>query len=225
MGIEDVDNRLARIASAIGKLTVVDYSQYTRLGTKAHGAVHMPNLPKAFAAGGVEGPGAVYMHAVSKERLSRSDLENYLYAAIYNVATMKERLKAWVRKLGKDDRTVEAVVDGSPALQIILDLYNADKHQYPAHTKHSGKDPRFGDVGQAWRLAGPGGRFRGLGGEKYGYPVAVVTLSKDQHALGRPDRCRLQSCGATGFLRYQVPPPRQVDLGAKTATARSSSRT
>jgi hypothetical protein len=57
-----------------------------------------------------------------------ADLSNWLNQAIAMVASLKDHLKKWAKKNGKDSKTVEQFFTGSKSLCILMDLWNTDKH-------------------------------------------------------------------------------------------------
>lgn len=73
---------------------------------------------------------------------------NKLNSIISNLANLKDCLKVRMTKTGKDKQLIEDEVKKSTNIQIVLDLWNQDKHdEYPLKKfRHSKKDPRIVNV-------------------------------------------------------------------------------
>src|SRR3989344_1285084 len=69
---------------------------------------------------------------------------------IGNLANLKDHLKNKFKEIGSDPEKVEEAITKSFHLQLILDLYNQEKHGSPLiKFRRSGKDPRIVKVSQA----------------------------------------------------------------------------
>ena len=74
---------------------------------------------------------------------SDAELANTAHMLIYNIANLKDLLKKWAVRSGKDRTKVDDAFKRSEALKIIKDLSNNDRHgYYPQKRGNSGKSPR-----------------------------------------------------------------------------------
>ncbi len=87
---------------------------------------------------------------------TQAELANEAHSLASNIGSLKDKLKAWARLNGKDSKVVEKWIDSSPPLQVIIDLWNADKHTYPLDRERSGKSPRLENLTQRLRLTASG---------------------------------------------------------------------
>lgn len=79
--------------------------------------------------------------------LSEADLSNVVYSLIHNIANLRDNLKKWAARNGKDKTQVDTAFNNSLALQVIMDLSNNDKHGYPPRNGgYSGKSPKVDKV-------------------------------------------------------------------------------
>ena len=74
---------------------------------------------------------------------SDAELANTAHMLIYNIANLKDLLKKWADRNGKDKTKVDDAFKSSQGLKIIKDLSNNDRHGYDAKKPgNSGKSPR-----------------------------------------------------------------------------------
>jgi hypothetical protein len=74
---------------------------------------------------------------------SDAELANTAVMLIYNIVNLKDLLKKWCVRNGKDKTKVDDAFKSSQALKIIKDLSNNDRHGYdPKKRGNSGKSPR-----------------------------------------------------------------------------------
>lgn len=74
---------------------------------------------------------------------SDGELANTAIMLIYNIANLRDLLKKWCVRNGKDKTKVEDAFKSSQELKIIYDLSNNDRHGYdPKKRGNSGKSPR-----------------------------------------------------------------------------------
>jgi hypothetical protein len=86
--------------------------------------------------------------------LSNEELENYAQSLIHNIASLRDHLKSWAKKNGKEKSEVDSVFRRSLALQIIQDLFDNDKHGYPPRNGGwSGKSPRIGRITRSLQIS------------------------------------------------------------------------
>ena len=85
--------------------------------------------------------------------LSNEELSNLAHSVIHNIANLRDHLRRWAARNGRDRNKVDEAVNRSLALQIIKDLSNNDKHGYPPRGGgHSGQSPRLVGVERVFRL-------------------------------------------------------------------------
>ena len=79
--------------------------------------------------------------------LSEADLSNIAHSLIHNIANLRDNLKKWAARNGKDKTQIDTALNNSRALQVIVDLSNNDKHGYPPRNGgYSGKSPKVDKV-------------------------------------------------------------------------------
>ncbi len=79
--------------------------------------------------------------------LSDAEISNIAHMLIYNVANLKDHLKNWAVRNGRDKNKVYAAFRSSQVLKIIKDLSNNDRHGYdPKKRGNSGKSPRVDKI-------------------------------------------------------------------------------
>jgi len=85
--------------------------------------------------------------------LSPAQLSNVAHSVIHNIANLYDHLRKWMAKNGKDPKSVDQIVVKHPALQLVRDLSNNDKHDYPpCGGGHSGKAPKLKEVNRVLKL-------------------------------------------------------------------------
>lgn len=86
--------------------------------------------------------------------LSPEEMSNTAHTTIHNIANLRDHLRGWTRRNGKDVAKLVATFDGSLSLRIIQDLSNNDKHGYPPRDGgHAGMLPRIEDIGRVMKLS------------------------------------------------------------------------
>jgi hypothetical protein len=90
--------------------------------------------------------------------LTEPQLSNLAHTIIHNIANLRNHLRRWAGKNGRDPKDVDKTIAGSAALQIIIDLSNNDKHGYPPRDGgHSKKSPKLAEVKRVLKIStGPG---------------------------------------------------------------------
>ena len=84
---------------------------------------------------------------------SDAELANTAHMLIYNIANLKDLLKKWGVRNGKDKTKVDSAFKSSQALKIIKDLSNNDRHGYdPKKRGNSGKSPRVDRITSIMRM-------------------------------------------------------------------------
>jgi len=118
--------------------------------------------------------------------MSEEEIANSAYALIHNIANLRDHLRRWAAKNGKDKGKVDATFAASLELRILQDLSNNDKHGPPRDDGNSGLAPTLQEINREMRLAtspmqGSAGRdSRGLANrvpcrksEQYKYSAAA----------------------------------------------------
>ncbi|MHC4653841.1 MAG: hypothetical protein ACYS91_02350 [Planctomycetota bacterium] len=85
--------------------------------------------------------------------LNDAELSNLAHMLISNIANLRDHLKKWAGKNGKDKEKVNEAFNQSLELRIIQDLSNNDKHGYPPHNKGDSKKlPKLVDINRIMQL-------------------------------------------------------------------------
>ena len=140
----------------------------------------------------------VALHQDFTGGLSNEELENHAHSLIHNIANLRDHLKCWAKKNGKDKSEVDAVFNGSIALQIIQDLSDNDKHGYPPRDGgRSGKSPKIGKITRSLQLStkpqegsfvsmtlGPGGIPRISGSGEARAVISAEIRDRDGNVIG-----------------------------------------
>jgi hypothetical protein len=126
LSIDELQGRLKRIFAALGDTLVVDFADYK------------PELADAEKF--------VFLLHEIRTRPSKEDVHNATFSAIANVGSLKDNLKKWATRNGRDAARVEEFVRNTFDLQVVLDLWNGDKHGYPLRFSHSGREPKLTDL-------------------------------------------------------------------------------
>ena len=170
--------RIRRIYAAIGASEERDLSKLSA---------------KVFDTGRVHGVFQDFSGGMSEEEFA-----NIAHSLIHNIANLKDHLKKWAARNGKDKSKVDQAFKESTALQVIQDLSNNDKHGPPTRDAgRSGVSPRLVEPRRILRMTTKGERGSGVamtfgpGGvpkvSGSGTAVAVVTgdiVDKDGKSIG-----------------------------------------
>lgn len=79
-----------------------------------------------------------------------AELQNALYDAIHAVAHLRDHLKRATKAAGLGSEAVTRAIEGSTALQVVIDLSNADKHGADRQGGHSRRGPRLVKIARAF---------------------------------------------------------------------------
>ena len=104
--------------------------------------------------------------------LTQAQLENLVQSAIYNVAHLRDPLKAFATLTGRREVDVRDTLQASEALRVVVDLANLDKHHEPKFG-HSGRSPRLANINRVLRLVAEPGKGVGLTLNRDGTPRIV----------------------------------------------------
>lgn len=127
MAIDDLIHRVQRIYEAIEAVQEHDISKF---------------MPKVINDGHRGG-----FYQDWSGGLSEATITNIAHSLIHNIANLRDNLKKWATHNGKDKTKVDAAFHNSPALRVIMDLSDNDKHGYPPRNGgYSGKSPRVDKV-------------------------------------------------------------------------------
>jgi hypothetical protein len=178
MAADEITERIRRIYAAIDAVQELD------LGKVPATVISTPRL-----------------HGVMQDfrgGLSDEQIANSAYTLIHNIANLRDHLRRWAARNGKDKAKVDSTFAGSLELRILQDLSNSDKHGPPRDDGNSGLAPKLQDVNRVLRLAtrpmegsqvvfvlGPGGK-PSMGGD--GSASVVITgqvVDKDGNFLGQ----------------------------------------
>lgn len=85
--------------------------------------------------------------------LTDADLTNIANSLIHNIANLRDNLKNWAARNGRDKTQIDAAFKKSEALKVIQDLSNNNKHGYPPRNGgHSGKSPRVEKINRIMQM-------------------------------------------------------------------------
>ncbi len=57
--------------------------------------------------------------------LTKEQLQNTVFTAVHNVANLSDHLKKWARQNNKNANTIDQIVNDSPELKVIIDLFKS----------------------------------------------------------------------------------------------------
>ena len=80
---------------------------------------------------------------MSINETSEADTINKVMTIIENLAKLKDHIKNEISRKNGDNQIIENEIDQSNELQILIDLYNFDKHGYPLRRERSNKSPQI----------------------------------------------------------------------------------
>lgn len=143
---DELLNRLGRIYAAIDSVYEDDLTKFPPLV--------------------LEDEDRVVMHQDFKGGLSDADIENLAQSLIANIASFRDHLRAWAVHNGHDKNRVDQAISASFALQVITDLWNAEKHGSPRDKGRSGKAPKLVEVNSVLRF--------NIGGEHGSASVVIL---------------------------------------------------
>lgn len=128
-----LEDRIARIQAALGRTRNADLVRFP---------ARVINTPKCRA-----------MFQDFRGGASTEELRNDAFTLIANVASLRDHLKGWARKNGRDPEKVDETIRSSRDLQILMDLWDSDKHG--GHRRDGGYSelaPSLVDVDRALSL-------------------------------------------------------------------------
>jgi hypothetical protein len=133
---DELHERIRRIYAALGETIEEDLAKFTpTVIENEHGRV----IIQDFRGG-----------------LSPEQISNIAHSSIHNLASLADHLRGWARRNSKDVKLVDAAIDSSFELQVIIDLWNVEKHGPPRDGGRSGRSPKLAEVNRVMRLtAGP----------------------------------------------------------------------
>jgi hypothetical protein len=86
--------------------------------------------------------------------LTTAELANLAHSVIHSVASFPNHLRRWAKKNGRDASRIDLTIKNCPAIQIIIDLWDNDKHGGARQDGgHSRKAPKIEKVERVLRLA------------------------------------------------------------------------
>jgi len=101
----------------------------------------------------VQTPKMRFMEANFGGGASPDQLLNDAWSLIANIASLADHLRKWARVNGRDPRKVDETIRASRDLQVVIDLWNRDKHGGdPRNGGKSGLNPRLDGVERALQM-------------------------------------------------------------------------
>ena len=126
MDFNDITSRLERIYVSVK--SKIDYDLEKNINIKTESQANSYSLMGTFDKGSI------------------AEKENKILIIIHNLANLKDHLKQIMQSKGGDKQKIEDEIDASPALQIIIDLANSEKHTYPTRSNRSGLNPKLDEI-------------------------------------------------------------------------------
>lgn len=131
---EELNHRIRRIYAAIGATEETDLQKLQGTVVKTKTVI---GIYQDFSGG-----------------LSNVELSNLAHSMIHNIANLPDHLKKWSTDNNLNKKKIDDCVNNSPAVQIIIDLSNNDKHGYPPRDGgKSKKSPRLTNINRLMNLA------------------------------------------------------------------------
>jgi hypothetical protein len=130
---EELQNRIRRIYAAIGDTVEYDVSKFQ---------------PQTGGSGS-----AVFIVQDFRGGLSGEQISNIAHSAIHNVASLEHHLQRWLGRTGRSLNVVKEAVEKSFELQVVIDLWNVDKHGYPPRNNRSGRAPKLREVKRVMQMS------------------------------------------------------------------------
>ena len=128
MDFNDINNRLRRIYSSIDK-------------SKKYGAEALLGMRTEK----IDKPDGKFGIKISFG--DHTEATNQILSVISLLADLKDILKNSMEMQGNNKQLIEDEINNSPALQVVLDLSNQEKHGYPLkHWRRSKKDPLIKNI-------------------------------------------------------------------------------
>jgi len=166
MDFNDLKLRLKRVYYAIDKkdeFNIEDHVKFTR-----------KNVPLGENRGFLE-------FNIDFGNYDEAEILNRVFLIINGIAALKDHIKNKFREIRKDPEEVENLINNSQELQLVLDLFNQDKHGYPLTlVRRSHKDPKIKNLKQSLIIRGnPGVTFYPNTGKiEYGENVSISIVGE-----------------------------------------------
>ena len=85
--------------------------------------------------------------------LSGPQISNLAHSLLHNIASLRDNLKSWARKNGRDPQRIEQAFNNSEDLKLVTDLWDQEKHPGPRRDGgYSKKSPTLVDIRRILRL-------------------------------------------------------------------------
>lgn len=170
MSLEGLLEKIERMYASVGATTEPDLSKF----------------PPIYVAT----PGGLAVRQDFNQGQSRAQLKNKAFQVVRSIADLKDHLRAVAKRRGRDPKVVEAAIDASLPLQLMVDLANCDKHGQHARPaeQRSGKSPRLINVRGALTIRGTAGdvapgafglRMTPRGMQPFGKGKSAVVITGD----------------------------------------------
>lgn len=127
MDLNDINIRLKRAYNAINKRYVNDINSALKVSLNQKGKVF----------------------SVTFGNYDDVELYNIVFNQVSAIASLKDHLKKYLKNKSKDPQMVEDLINKELVLQLIIDLWNQDKHGYPlSRVSRSNKNPKIMNLKQ-----------------------------------------------------------------------------
>lgn len=128
---DDISNRISRFYTALGKAIIKDMNQ---LQAKVVENENIKGFFQDFSGG-----------------RSQEDLANELHSVIALIGSLEYHLINWANQNNKDPELIKTAFK-SPALSMMHDLWNTEKHGYPLQRERTKKSPRLINIRRVMEL-------------------------------------------------------------------------
>jgi hypothetical protein len=164
--MDDIRERLRRLYAAVDDTTERDLS---RVPGVVSGTKEATFFVQDFSGG-----------------LTSEKMSNLAHCAISLIAHLSDHLQRLARELGHNPAEIDGLIGSCPAVAILIDLANREKHGAPRDGGRSGRAPELRNLTRQLRLSGgrtPGGgvqvQFTPAGSQVRGSGSAAAILTAD----------------------------------------------
>lgn len=133
MDFNNISDRIKRLQASIGTLVDKDIERHIEV---LKSDMNSPEI------------------SVNFNKKGEHEAINKVLIILHNLASLKDQLKKKLEIRNEDKNLIEQEINNNKALQIVLDLVNAEKHSYPVKFyPRSGLNPKLGKIHQAIKLS------------------------------------------------------------------------
>ncbi len=121
---------------------------------------------------------------MSINEISEADTINKEMAIIENLAKLKDHIKNIISQNNGNPKIIETEINQSDELQILIDIYNTDKHGYPlTHPERSNKSPKIINIKSVLQQSLQAGTTSSFVGFSMGMNGQIQTHGGGEHKV------------------------------------------